>query len=164
MSKREFLESLREHLSYELPERLVSENLTKYEEYFDEQLKTGRSPSEISEELGDPKLIARSCIDAEKSGADGIPNSEDDPDFASEIDREQSKDRNRNGDTEKTGGEPAGNTRVYTSKGCLIPILVLIVIVILIIIFFASGLWLWVILGALIISAITALIRMFTGK
>jgi len=166
MSKKEYIESLREYLSYELPERLVTSNIRRYEEYFDDQLKSGRSATEISEELGDPKLIARSCIDAAKSGKDGIPNSDDDPDFAEEIDRENAPnaanaDASGNG---QAGDSQQGNTRIYTSKGCLIPLLILIVIIAVIVLIFVTGAWLYIVIGVLIISAVVGLIRLIRGK
>lgn len=162
MSRKEFIDSLREYLSYELPERLVSANIRKYEDYFDDQMKSGKRASEICRELGDPKLIARSCIDAARSGADGIPNSEDDPNFAEEIDRERAPGAGK----EDTGDgvKQFGNTRIYTSRGCLIPILILIVFLALIVYFFVTGIGFWILIGILAVSAIVSLIRWFRNK
>ncbi|HIU88491.1 MAG TPA: DUF1700 domain-containing protein [Candidatus Avilachnospira avistercoris] len=85
MSKREFLNELREQLAYELPEPLVRSNLNYYSDYIDNEVGKGRGLSEVLSDLGDPRLIARSIIDAAKSGSDGIPNTADDRDYSSQI-------------------------------------------------------------------------------
>ncbi|MBQ1422996.1 MAG: hypothetical protein IIY96_00990 [Lachnospiraceae bacterium] len=85
MTKRDYLAKLSEYLSYELPERLVVKNLEYYSEYIDSEVSGGKNVSSVLEDLGDPQLIARSIIDAAKSGADGIPYTEDDRDFRSEV-------------------------------------------------------------------------------
>ena len=85
MNKREYLSKLREYLAYELPERYVQKNLDYYSEYIDTEVAGGRSLPAVLDDLGDPQLIARSIIDAEKAGPDGIPNTGDDPDFSQEI-------------------------------------------------------------------------------
>ena len=73
MSKREFLSKLEEALVYEMPPRAVTENLRYYSSYIDSEKGKGRSEEEVLDELGDPRLIARTIIEAEKSGEDGIP-------------------------------------------------------------------------------------------
>ena len=85
MNKREYLAKLKEYLSYELPERLVARNIDYYSEYIDTEVSGGKNVSAVLEDLGDPQLIARSIVDAAKSGRDGIPYTEDDEDFGREI-------------------------------------------------------------------------------
>ncbi|MDO4438727.1 MAG: hypothetical protein Q4B86_04680 [Eubacteriales bacterium] len=85
MNKREFLSHLKERLSYDLPMQLVRSNVDFYSDYIDAELKKGRDIKDILDELGDPNLIAGSIIDAVKSGADGIPYTDDDNDFSSQI-------------------------------------------------------------------------------
>ena len=81
MNKREFLSQLQDALMYELPPSYVESNLNYYSGYINEEMRKGRSQEEVLEELGDPKLIARSIIDAIKSGADGLPGTADDISF-----------------------------------------------------------------------------------
>ncbi|MDO4961066.1 MAG: DUF1700 domain-containing protein [Eubacteriales bacterium] len=85
MSKREFLAKLTEYLSYELPEYMVREKINFYSDYISSETGKGRSVDEVLDELGDPQLIAHSIIDAAKSGPDGIPGSDDDIDYSSEV-------------------------------------------------------------------------------
>lgn len=85
MSKSEFLSKLKSLLSYELPGNLVEENLDYYRGYIEEEIKKGRSESEVLDELGNPQLISRTIIDAAKSGVDGIPGNSDDVDYQRQI-------------------------------------------------------------------------------
>ena len=85
MNKREFLQKLTEYLSYELPLRYVEKNVRYYSDYIDDELGKGRTSKDILDDLGDPQLIAKSIIDAAKSGSDGIPNTPDDVDFTDEV-------------------------------------------------------------------------------
>ena len=61
MTKQEFLSILREALEGNIPLNDVDENIRFYENYFRESTK---SQEEICEELGDPRLIARTIIDS----------------------------------------------------------------------------------------------------
>ena len=85
MNKRQFLKELEEELGYELPSTLVRSNLDYYSSYIDGERQKGRGEDEILSDLGDPRLIARTIIDAAKSGSDGIPNTPDDRDFTDQI-------------------------------------------------------------------------------
>lgn len=85
MNKREFLRQLEDALAFELPEGMVRKNYEYYSSYIDNEVRSGRRIGEVMDELGDPGLIARSIIDAAKSGADGIPFTADDRDFRAEA-------------------------------------------------------------------------------
>ena len=85
MKKKEYLQKLREYLSYELPTQLVEKNISFYSGYIDDEVRNGKTIDEVIESLGDPQLIARSIVDAAKSGNDGIPNTADDVDFSREV-------------------------------------------------------------------------------
>lgn len=160
MSKKDYLDSLRESLSYELPSRLVESNIRFYESYIEEQLRSGKSFQQIEEELGEPQLIARSCIDAAKSGADGIPNSGDDPDFSQEIARESSqKNGSTAGDNTQDGQKKTGGFRVVSGSGCLILILILVAIIICLIAFFTTPVGLTILAGLLIAGLIYRLFK-----
>ena len=64
MSKAEFLDGLRRALSATGSSSLIEENLAYYNNYIDAEISKGRSEAEVLEELGDPRLIARSIMDA----------------------------------------------------------------------------------------------------
>ena len=152
MTKNEFLDSLREYLSYELPERLVKPQMQYYQEYFREQAALGKSAQTVCEELGDPQLIARTIIDSEKAGADGIPNSDDDPDFHEEMFGSQEDSGSGYGsvqnDRQETGTRTGGTEErpfrsgqsfnlMGRSFGCL-PLVIAILIVVLLVNFVFS--------------------------
>lgn len=63
MNKEEFLQGLQNALAGEVPPAVVRENLNYYNEYIKTEINKGRSEAEIMEELGDPRLIARTIID-----------------------------------------------------------------------------------------------------
>lgn len=63
MTRKEFLEKLKEALENDLSGRIVQENVNYYESYIMEEAGKGRPESEVIDELGDPWVIARSIID-----------------------------------------------------------------------------------------------------
>ncbi len=67
MTRKEFLDGLREKLSGSLPAAEVQNHIAYYNDYIKEEVKKGRREEDILEELGDPWAIARSLIGA--SGA-----------------------------------------------------------------------------------------------
>lgn len=64
MDRGEFLSILRESLEGCIPREEVEKNITFYRNYFEESEQSDR---EIIAELGDPRLIARTIIDAYKA-------------------------------------------------------------------------------------------------
>ena len=69
MSKREFLDVLRETLSEELPQNVVNGHVQYYDQYISGEINKGVSETEATGRLGDPRLIARTIL--ETSGASG---------------------------------------------------------------------------------------------
>ena len=63
MNKTKFLEGLREALQGDLSAAEINNQLLYYERYMEEELKKGRTEKEILEELGSPRLIARTIIE-----------------------------------------------------------------------------------------------------
>lgn len=72
MRKAEFLKELEECLSEELSLAMVRDNLVYYDRYITTEVTSGRTEDEVLDELGSPRLIARTIIDAaEASGEAG---------------------------------------------------------------------------------------------
>ena len=63
MTKREFLDKMREALSNDLAEPAVRENIEYYDVYMTDEIERGRSEEELVEEMGDPWMVARTIID-----------------------------------------------------------------------------------------------------
>lgn len=60
----QFFRELEDALKGEVSEYEYRDSITYYREYFKEQMTMGKSEREIIEQLGSPRLIARSIIDA----------------------------------------------------------------------------------------------------
>ena len=69
MSKQEFLTELRMALSGKMGSAQIEEHARYYEEYMNAQIRKGKTEEEVLAELGNPRLIARSILDAK--GVDG---------------------------------------------------------------------------------------------
>ena len=72
MNKKEFLDILYEQLSGQMPEGNVAAHVQYYRNYIEEEQRKERSEDDILNELGDPRLIARTLLDTD-STASGNP-------------------------------------------------------------------------------------------
>ena len=68
MEKKEFLEKLARALAGQVSQTVIEENLRYYETYLSDEAAKGRKMHQILEELGDPRLLAKSIIDANGGG------------------------------------------------------------------------------------------------
>ncbi len=79
MTKEQFLSSLEEALTGNVSPSLINENIRYYEEYIETEKRKDRTEEEILEELGDPRLIAKTISDTadsrDKRGAGVINDS-----------------------------------------------------------------------------------------
>ena len=66
MNRYEFISALRAALTGKVPATTVEDNIQYYEEYIEIQLRQGKSEKDILEGLGDPRLLARTIIEANK--------------------------------------------------------------------------------------------------
>lgn len=64
MGKERFLLELRNYLSGEIPDWKVTENISYYDAYIEDEKKSGKTEEEILAHLGDPRLLAKTIIDA----------------------------------------------------------------------------------------------------
>lgn len=72
MSKEEFLRGLEEALAGEVPESVIRENMNYYNSYISQEMAKGRSVDEIADEIGEPRIVARTIIDScEAAGETG---------------------------------------------------------------------------------------------
>lgn len=70
MNREEFLRTLREALSGEVPPDIIEENVRYYDAYITDEVNRGRSEQEVIEELGGARVIARTIIDVAAAGGD----------------------------------------------------------------------------------------------
>ena len=71
MSKNEFIQGLEAALSGNVPPETVRENLIYYRDYIRTELEKGRTEQDIMDELGDPRLIARTIMDTTPGAEEG---------------------------------------------------------------------------------------------
>lgn len=64
MTKEQFIMELEQCLQGEVSAYELSDSLTYYRQYFEDEMRNGKSEEQVIEELGSPRLIARSIIDA----------------------------------------------------------------------------------------------------
>ncbi|MDL2301432.1 DUF1700 domain-containing protein [Lachnospiraceae bacterium OttesenSCG-928-D06] len=66
MGKQEFVDNLRITLNGRISPSMVMEHVNYYENYINSEIQKGKSESEVMNGLGDPRLIARTIVDANK--------------------------------------------------------------------------------------------------
>lgn len=62
MNKTEFVDTLRRSISSVSDYAFVNETIDYYQNYIETAIRQGRSEEEVMEELGDPRLIAKSIL------------------------------------------------------------------------------------------------------
>ena len=71
MNKNKFIQGLETALSGNVPPEVVRENLIYYRDYIRAELEKGRTEEDIMDELGDPRLIARTIMDTTPGAEEG---------------------------------------------------------------------------------------------
>lgn len=85
MEKTEFIERLQRALAAGISSSQVAENVRYYQNYIDSEIRKGRSEKEVMDSLGDPRLLAKSIIEANKhAGVSYGSNQEYDDEVADE--------------------------------------------------------------------------------
>lgn len=68
MTKRDFITKLRRALTGKLDGAKIAEHASYYEEYIEIQVRKGKEERQVTEELGNPALLAKSILSAEQDG------------------------------------------------------------------------------------------------
>ncbi len=66
MNRYEFIEKLRAALTGKATQSVINENIRYYEEYLDTEIRKGKSEDTVIAGLGDPRLLAKTIIEAGK--------------------------------------------------------------------------------------------------
>ena len=72
MTKRQFMEELRSSLEGMVSQAVIQENMNYYEDYINEQIRNGKNEQDVLNELGSPRLIARSILYAKGEDDDYV--------------------------------------------------------------------------------------------
>ena len=121
MNKNEFLRILKESLEMSLEQDAINAQLDYYDKYISDEVKKGRTEKEVIEELGDPRLIAKTIktVNANSDSLDDFGKTTNGYNRSYEGNSNSQANQNR-------------NYTVYTNKvgiGCVIIALVVFIIV-----------------------------------
>ena len=70
MRKTEFLQELREALDGEVSASVIQSNISYYDQYIRQEAAKGRREEEVIEEIGSPRLIAKTIIDSSEGAGE----------------------------------------------------------------------------------------------
>ena len=70
MRKTEFLQELREALDGEVSVSVIQSNISYYDQYISQEAAKGRREEEVIEEIGSPRLIAKTIIDSSEGAGE----------------------------------------------------------------------------------------------
>ena len=71
MTRKEFLQGLKEALDGNMDASAIQENLNYYNEYINEEVRKGKTEQQVVDTLGDSWAIAQTLLEADENGADG---------------------------------------------------------------------------------------------
>ena len=139
MDKREFIKIFKESLSGSLEKDAIDEQVVYYENYIDSEIKNGKTEKEVLDELGDPRLIAKTIKTVNKN-AITYGNNEDSYD---ESDSRSYEKRTYTGYDNSQNSSTRNKQYVYDTGtiGCIIGFLVLFIIMMLIFRIFGTVLY-----------------------
>ena len=70
MRKTEFLQELREALDGEVSASVIQSNISYYDQYISQEAAKGRREEEVIEEIGSPRMIAKTIIDSSEGAGE----------------------------------------------------------------------------------------------
>lgn len=120
MDRIEFIEKLQRALAGGLSSAQVAENVRYYEEYIDSEIRKGRSEAEVMAQLGDPRLLAKSIIEANKRAGTSYGSNREYDEEVPEDAREAGRER------EASGG------RAVRLPGWLVALIITVVVIVII--------------------------------
>lgn len=165
MNRLEFMEKLQRALAGGLNSRQVTENVRFYQEYIDVEIRKGRSETEVLTELGDPRLLAKSIIEANKrAGISGGTNQTYDEEILEDgTGQPHSYSYTyRAGQSEDIRGGRNETGGVFRMPGWLILLIVTVVVLLIIGVAFSV---IWALAPVIIpVLIIILIIKVFQGK
>lgn len=118
MTRYEFIDVLQRTLAGNVSSGVVNENIRYYEDYIDTKLRIGESEEDVIESLGDPRLLAKTIMEASKND---IGSETQGYEYENVYD-ENGQEDNRS----STGGH------IYRMPGWLLAVIVIAVIILII--------------------------------
>ncbi len=128
------MEKLQRALAGGLNSSQVTENVRYYQEYIDTEIRKGRSESEILTALGDPRLLAKSIIEANKrAGKSGGTNQNYDEEIADDgVGQGYYRSYNHQRNEDRNPYEDTMNGKVFRMPGWLLLLIITVVVLLII--------------------------------
>ena len=158
MTKEQFMMELEQSLQGEVSAYELSDSLTYYRQYFEDEIRNGKSEEDVIRELGSPRLIARSIIDAHgNEGAAAGNSGYKDSDYreGSYSNYGSSYDSER-GDIENSGQRGGGTLQ---NAGRMIMTIIISALIFFVVLFLLRAL----LPVAVVIIAIVFIVRLIRG-
>ncbi|SFG31256.1 DUF1700 domain-containing protein [Oribacterium sp. WCC10] len=111
MTKEQFLHDLTVQLNLNVSDQVIHEQLAYYDNYISGEVRNGRSEAEVVQELGSPRLLAKTII--ETAEAAGDPVASQDEEIRGTIDTEPYSDAF---DYERSHAYGSGQNEPYSSQ------------------------------------------------
>ena len=146
MNRKEFLEILRSQLAGQMQEGKAAAHIRYYEDYIQSQVRGGRSEQEVLQELGDPRLLARTIVET---------SSLKNPDTVYTVDEEG----------QNSYGTSEDRVKIHTFTGWKATLLMVVVVAAIILFVVAIlGLAFYLLPIILVVGAVIWLFRWLTGS
>ena len=128
MNRNEFIDKLQRTLAGGLNCNQVADNVRYYQDYIDTEIRKGRSEADVLAGLGDPRLLAKSIIEANKhAGVNEGTNRGYDEEMTADSSY-GSENRREDAYYDTT----SGNGRVFRVPGWLILLIITVVVILII--------------------------------
>jgi hypothetical protein len=129
MSKYEFLNILKEALEGEVSQETINENINYYSNYIDGEMSKGKSETEILQQLGEPRLIAKTIIETNSIAKNNRTYT-----YSNESDNTSDEDPKRKGfnagyDNQNGWDIRFGNLKLNTWYGKMLLIIFVVIII-----------------------------------
>lgn len=102
MKREEFLISFRETLTGVVPEKVIQENMMYYQNYIETQMREGRMEDDVLQELGNPRLLAKTIIESNKFANGDESYASDYSGWSFQGNRANQNTQEQRGDVKKT--------------------------------------------------------------
>ena len=159
MTKEQFMMELEQSLQGEVSAYELSDSLTYYRQYFEDEIRNGKSEEDVIRELGSPRLIARSIIDAHgnEGAASGNSGYEDSDYREGSYNKYGSSYDSERGDIESSGQRGGGTLQ---NAGRMIMTIIISALIFFVVLFLLRAL----LPVAVVIIAIVFIVRLIRGE
>lgn len=160
MSKYEFLEQLKDYLTGQIPDSDIRGHLNYYRSYIENEVRNGRPEADVISELGDPRLLGKTMIDAKTAGTSySSSNAGYSSNSSYNSDSSYSTKEFGHGSKSKASGRSASQTNKLWKKIKIIFIIALILAIIFFIVRFAVRLLIYILPAIIILAVISYFIK-----